>query len=46
MASPHKRPEIIALAQDLNGIPVCEQYEAMISGMLYPSLPPLAFPSL
>ncbi|OJJ79605.1 sugar O-acetyltransferase [Aspergillus glaucus CBS 516.65] len=35
MASPHKRPEIIALAQDLNGIPLCEQYEAMISGILY-----------
>ncbi|ODM19971.1 hypothetical protein SI65_04957 [Aspergillus cristatus] len=26
MAATHKRAEIIALAQDLNGVPMCEQY--------------------
>ncbi|KAJ5239417.1 maltose/galactoside acetyltransferase [Penicillium chermesinum] len=42
MAAKEKRPELIALARDLNGVPMCEDYEKMISGMLYnPLLPRL-----
>ncbi|RAH66732.1 uncharacterized protein BO66DRAFT_441856 [Aspergillus aculeatinus CBS 121060] len=35
MAAPSKRPEIIALSQDLRGIPQCEEYERMIFGMIH-----------
>ena len=38
MAATAKRPEIIELARGLNGIPWCEEYELMISGMMYVSL--------
>ncbi|KAE8331187.1 hypothetical protein BDV39DRAFT_169135 [Aspergillus sergii] len=42
MAATAKRPEIIELARGLNGVPVCEQYECMISGMMYnPNTPKL-----
>ncbi|KAJ5440097.1 uncharacterized protein N7458_011095 [Penicillium daleae] len=42
MASPVKRPELIALARDLAGVPMSDDYEKMISGMLYnPLLPSL-----
>lgn len=37
MAANEKRPEIIALSRDLRGIPQCEDYERMISGMMYVS---------
>lgn len=41
MASTEKRPDLIALARELNGVPMCDDYEKMISGMLcvFPSLP-------
>jgi hypothetical protein len=39
MASPVKRPELIALARDLAGVPMSDDYEKMISGMLYVILP-------
>jgi len=35
MAATEKRPEIIALSRGLTGVPVCEDYERMISGMMY-----------
>lgn len=35
MAAKEKRPELIAIARDLNGVPMCDDYEKMISGMLY-----------
>lgn len=35
MAVNAKRPEIIALSRDLRGIPQCDDYERMISGMMY-----------
>ncbi|PYI31372.1 trimeric LpxA-like protein [Aspergillus indologenus CBS 114.80] len=35
MTATSKHPEIIALSQDLRGIPHCEEYERMISGMMY-----------
>ncbi|KAK5729816.1 hypothetical protein LTS12_027289 [Elasticomyces elasticus] len=42
MAATAKRPEIIELARGLNGIPWCEEYELMISGMMYdPTVPKL-----
>ncbi|PYI32030.1 trimeric LpxA-like protein, partial [Aspergillus indologenus CBS 114.80] len=42
LAAPAKRPEILALAQDLNGTPSGEEYEKMISGMMYdPTVPAL-----
>jgi len=34
MATTEKRPEIIELARGLTGIPWCEEYEKMISGMM------------
>ncbi|GMG03454.1 unnamed protein product [Aspergillus oryzae] len=34
MAATAKRPEIIELARGLNGVPMCEEYECMISGMI------------
>jgi hypothetical protein len=34
MAANAKRPEIIELSRDLRGIPQCEDYERMISGMM------------
>ncbi|PLN84355.1 maltose acetyltransferase-domain-containing protein [Aspergillus taichungensis] len=43
MAATEKRPEIIALARDLQGVPMCEDYERMISGMMYnPTTPQLS----
>ncbi|PYH85840.1 trimeric LpxA-like protein [Aspergillus uvarum CBS 121591] len=42
MAATSQRPEIIALSQGLRGIPHCEEYERMISGMMYnPNMPKL-----
>ncbi|OGM44156.1 O-acetyltransferase [Aspergillus bombycis] len=42
MAATQKRPEIIELARGLNGVPMCEEYECMISGMMYnPNTPKL-----
>ncbi|KAJ6086445.1 hypothetical protein N7467_005359 [Penicillium canescens] len=42
MAATEKRPEIIALSKGLQGIPVCEDYDRMISGMMYnPTIPQL-----
>ncbi|KAJ5905336.1 uncharacterized protein N7473_002252 [Penicillium subrubescens] len=42
MAATGKRPEIIELSRDLRGIPQCENYERMISGMMYnPNMPQL-----
>lgn len=35
MASTEKQPDLIALACQLSGIPMCDDYEKMISGMLY-----------
>jgi acetyltransferase-like isoleucine patch superfamily enzyme len=35
MAASEKRPEIIALARELKDVPMCEEYEHMISGMMY-----------
>lgn len=35
MAVNAKRPEIIELSRGLRGIPQCEDYERMISGMMY-----------
>lgn len=37
MAATEKRPEIIDLARGLAGVPLCEDYERMISGMMYVS---------
>ncbi|KAF3387142.1 hypothetical protein F1880_001244 [Penicillium rolfsii] len=42
MASSEKRPDLIAIARDLPGVPMSDDYEKMISGMLYnPLLPSL-----
>ncbi|KAJ5167727.1 uncharacterized protein N7482_003321 [Penicillium canariense] len=42
MASSEKRADLIALARDLSGVPMSDDYEKMISGMLYnPLLPSL-----
>ncbi|CAG8291662.1 unnamed protein product [Penicillium salamii] len=42
MAASAKRPEIIELARGLRGVPMCEDYERMISGMMYnPNIPQL-----
>ncbi|KAL4919084.1 maltose acetyltransferase-domain-containing protein [Aspergillus aurantiobrunneus] len=42
-AATEKRPEIIEIARGLNHVPMCEDYERMVSGMLYnPLLPKLA----
>ncbi|KAJ5213048.1 hypothetical protein N7449_000217 [Penicillium cf. viridicatum] len=42
MAATAKRPEIIELSRDLRGIPQCEDYDHMISGMMYnPNTPKL-----
>ncbi|KAJ5874915.1 uncharacterized protein N7529_003345 [Penicillium soppii] len=42
MAALQKRPEIIALSRELKGIPLCEEYDLMISGMMYnPTVPKL-----
>ncbi|GIK01581.1 hypothetical protein Aspvir_005619 [Aspergillus viridinutans] len=42
MAAAEKRPEIIALARELKDIPMCEEYERMVSGMMYnPNTPKL-----
>lgn len=35
MAAKAKRPEIIELSRGLRGIPQCEDYERMISGMMF-----------
>jgi hypothetical protein len=35
MAATEKRPEIIELALKLAGVPFCEDYERMVSGMMY-----------
>lgn len=35
MAATEKREDIISIARDLNGVPMCDDYEKMISGMLY-----------
>lgn len=35
MAATEKRPDLIAIARDLAGVPMCDDYEKMISGMLY-----------
>lgn len=35
MAATAKRPEIIELSRGLRGIPQCDDYERMISGMMY-----------
>ena len=34
VAATQKRPDIIKLAKTLKGVPMCEEYEKMISGML------------
>lgn len=34
VAATEKRPEIIEIARGLNHVPMCEDYERMISGML------------
>ncbi|KAF7509868.1 hypothetical protein GJ744_007379 [Endocarpon pusillum] len=36
-----KRPDIIKLAKTLKGVPMCEEYEKMISGMLYDPFTPV-----
>ncbi|KAJ5555870.1 Maltose/galactoside acetyltransferase [Penicillium sp. DV-2018c] len=42
MAASEKRPEIIDLARGLPGVPMCDEYERMISGMMYnPNIPQL-----
>jgi hypothetical protein len=42
MAATAKRPEIIALARELKDVPMCEEYERMVSGMMYnPNTPKL-----
>lgn len=40
MAATEKRPEIIELSRGLHGVPQCEDYERMISGMMYVYTPP------
>ncbi|KAJ5495514.1 acetyltransferase [Penicillium diatomitis] len=40
MAAHAKRPEIIQLSRDLRGVPQCDDYERMISGMMYNPLSP------
>lgn len=35
VAAKEKRPDIINIAKTFNGIPDCEEYEKMISGMLW-----------
>lgn len=40
MAATEKRPEIIELARGLPGVPLCEDYERMVSGMMYVFLQP------
>lgn len=34
IAATKKRPEIINIAKTLKNIPMCEEYEKMVSGML------------
>jgi hypothetical protein len=34
MASIEKREDMISIARDLSGAPMCDDYEKMISGML------------
>lgn len=34
MAATQKRPEIIDIARGLDHVPMCEDYERMVSGML------------
>lgn len=41
MAATEKRPEIIELSRSLRGVPQCEDYERMISGMMYVHCPPI-----
>ncbi|PYH90981.1 trimeric LpxA-like protein [Aspergillus ellipticus CBS 707.79] len=42
VAATEKRPEIIEIARGLNYVPLCEEYERMVSGMLYnPNIPKL-----
>ncbi|GLA07647.1 hypothetical protein AnigIFM60653_008885 [Aspergillus niger] len=40
VAATEKRPEIIEIARGLNHVPMCEEYERMISGMLYNPIVP------
>ncbi|KAL1953860.1 hypothetical protein VTO42DRAFT_2084 [Malbranchea cinnamomea] len=40
MAATEKRPEIIEIARGLKDVPMCEEYEKMISGMMYNPLYP------
>jgi hypothetical protein len=35
MAALEKRPEIIELSRGLTGVPHCEDYDRMVSGMMY-----------
>lgn len=37
MAATEKRDDIINLSKELIGVPSCEEYECMISGMMYVS---------
>lgn len=37
VAATEKRPEIIAIAKNLKGVPMCDEYEKMVSGMLWVS---------
>ncbi|KAJ5235786.1 uncharacterized protein N7469_004954 [Penicillium citrinum] len=42
MAATEKREDMISIARELSGVPMCDDYEKMISGMLYnPLLPRL-----
>lgn len=43
MAASEKRPEIIELARGLARVPLCEDYECMISGMMCVSFKSLHF---
>ncbi|KAJ5584664.1 maltose/galactoside acetyltransferase [Penicillium hispanicum] len=40
MAATEKRPDLIEVARGLSGVPMCDDYEKMISGMLYNPLIP------
>jgi hypothetical protein len=40
MASKEKNPSILEKARGFKDAPWCEEYEKMISGMLYPSTSP------
>lgn len=38
MAATEKREDMISIARELSGVPMCDDYEKMISGMLYVTL--------